>query len=80
MPGVVMSPASAPLDIVEIDGEEYDQGGCANYLAEGREMLCGTGQQPFNTCLVKVEKWKGAPIQPGYKRTNMADKINKVEL
>jgi anaerobic dimethyl sulfoxide reductase subunit A len=73
MPGVAMIPCGGMINVGE-DG--IDRGGSANFLSEG--LLCGQGQEAYNTCLVKVEKWTGEPLQPGFKVNSMADKLKNV--
>ena len=58
--GVVKSyEASAEFQLIEIDGEQVEIGGCMN-------MLTPTGRRRpapaawLNSCLVQVEKWRGA--------------------
>ncbi len=62
MPGVVITTEGTwPA----FDENGIDISGNPNTL--GRDMLCGEGQQPWNTTLVKIEKWTGAPLVPDYK-------------
>lgn len=59
--GVVKSyEASAEFQLVEVDGERVEIGGCMNLLTPGRPQTAGTSSMSPNSCLVQVEKWKGA--------------------
>ena len=44
--------------------ETIDYGGNPNSLCE--DFLCGEAQVPYNSTLVKVEKWTGEPLMPEY--------------
>jgi anaerobic dimethyl sulfoxide reductase subunit A len=41
-----------------------DKAGCTNVL--NGAYTCGQGQEPWNTCIVQVEKWTGAPLDADY--------------
>jgi trimethylamine-N-oxide reductase (cytochrome c) len=61
MAGVVKSwEASAEFELVEIDGETVEIGGCLNILTPDRPQARGTSSMAPNSCLVEVEKWRGA--------------------
>ena len=62
MPGVLAMGQGAWVEIDEETG--IDKAGCMN-------VLCGpnvttTGYQAWNTCICKVEKWDGDPLEPDY--------------
>ncbi|MEC4272528.1 molybdopterin-dependent oxidoreductase [Adlercreutzia sp. R25] len=59
MPGVVLMGEGNHFDV---DEEGIDRGGNANALAGGH--LIAAGHQPWNTVMVKIEKWDGDPLQP----------------
>ncbi len=60
-PGVVKSyEASAEFQLVDIDGETVDIGGCMNLLTPDRPQSQGTSSMSPNSCLVQIEKWQGA--------------------
>jgi trimethylamine-N-oxide reductase (cytochrome c) len=60
-PGVVKSyEASAEFQLVEIAGEQVEIGGCLNLLTPDRPQTRGTSSMSPNSCLVQVEKWRGA--------------------
>ncbi|MEC4176762.1 molybdopterin-dependent oxidoreductase [Adlercreutzia sp. R7] len=63
MPGVLMIGEGNWINLNE---EGIDEGGSANILAGGH--VVGHGHQPWNTCLVKVEKWDGEPLLPDCQR------------
>ncbi len=52
--------ASAEFRLVEVDGEEVEIGGCLNILTNSRPQIKGTSAMAPNSCLVEVEKWRGA--------------------
>jgi len=59
--GVVKSyEASAEFQLIEIDGEQVEIGGCMNMLTPDRPQTAGTSSMSPNSCLVQVEKWRGA--------------------
>ncbi|NEK56228.1 hypothetical protein GUK36_44195, partial [Rhizobium leguminosarum] len=59
--GVVKSyEASAEFQLIEVDGERVEIGGCMNMLTPDRPQTAGTSSMSPNSCLVQVEKWKGA--------------------
>ncbi len=59
--GVVKSyEASAEFKLIEIDGETVEIGGCLNVLTPDRPQTRGTSSMSPNSCLVQVEKWRGA--------------------
>jgi anaerobic dimethyl sulfoxide reductase subunit A len=49
-----------------LDENNIDRGAAANTLSG--PILVGEGHSPWNTCLVKIEKWTGTPLVPDYKR------------
>ena len=56
--GVVKSfEASAQYQIIEVDGEKLDIGGCMNLLTSSRPQMTGTSSMSPNSCLVQVSKW-----------------------
>ncbi|EEA00639.1 Pyrogallol hydroxytransferase, partial [Burkholderia sp. H160] len=58
--GVVKSyEASAEFQLIEIEGERVEIGGCMNLLTPDRPQTTGTSSMSPNSCLVQVEKWKG---------------------
>lgn len=60
-PGVVKSfESSAEFQLVEVNGEEVEIGGCMNMLTSDRPQCQGTSSMSPNSCLVQVEKWQGA--------------------
>jgi trimethylamine-N-oxide reductase (cytochrome c) len=59
--GVVKSyEASAEFQLIEVDGERVEIGGCMNMLTPDRPQTAGTSSMSPNSCLVQVEKWRGA--------------------
>jgi len=59
--GVVKSyEASAEFQLIEIDGECVEIGGCMNVLTPDRPQTAGTSSMSPNSCLVQVEKWRDA--------------------
>lgn len=62
MPGVVCIGEGAWVEMDEALG--IDKAGCTNILNGAH--LCGQGQEPWNTCIVQVEKWTGAPLEADY--------------
>ncbi|VWC74403.1 Pyrogallol hydroxytransferase large subunit [Burkholderia lata] len=59
--GVVKSyEASAEFQLIEIDGEQVEIGGCMNMLTPDRPQTAGTSSMSPNSCMVQVEKWRGA--------------------
>jgi trimethylamine-N-oxide reductase (cytochrome c) len=59
--GVVKSyEASAEFQLVEIAGDRVEIGGCLNLLTPDRPQNRGTSSMSPNSCLVQVEKWRGA--------------------
>jgi anaerobic selenocysteine-containing dehydrogenase len=59
--GVVKSyEASAEFQLVDIAGERVEIGGCLNLLTPDRPQTRGTSSMSPNSCLVQVEKWRGA--------------------
>ncbi|MBV8096658.1 MAG: hypothetical protein JO110_26120 [Acetobacteraceae bacterium] len=60
-PGVVKSyEASAAFQLTEIAGETVEIGGSLNILTPDRPQVRGTSSMAPNSCLVQVEKWRGA--------------------
>lgn len=60
-PGVVKSfESSAEFELIEVDGERVEIGGCMNMLTSDRPQSRGTSSMSPNSCLVQVEKWRGA--------------------
>jgi anaerobic dimethyl sulfoxide reductase subunit A len=62
MPGVVIMGQGTWITLDEETG--IDHGANVNYLTGG--ILTGAGESPYNTVLLKIEKWSGAPIDPDY--------------
>ena len=60
MPGVVSLGEGAWVDIDEETG--IDRAGATNVLCGAR--LSGQGEEPWNTTIVRVEKYKGEPLKP----------------
>lgn len=60
MPGVVTLGEGAWADIDEKTG--IDKAGCTNVLCGAR--LTGQGEEPWNTTIVRVEKYNGEPLKP----------------
>jgi trimethylamine-N-oxide reductase (cytochrome c) len=59
--GVVKSyEASAEFQLIELAGEQVEIGGCLNLLTPDRPQTRGTSSMSPNSCLVQVEKWRGA--------------------
>jgi anaerobic dimethyl sulfoxide reductase subunit A len=61
-PGVVTMGEGAWVD--KDDETGIDKAGATNSLSGTR--LSGQGEQPWNTCIVQVGKWTGAPLTPDY--------------
>ena len=60
-PGVVKSyEARAEFQMVEIEGESVEIGGCMNVLTPDRSQTRGTSSMSPNSCLVQIEKWRAA--------------------
>ncbi len=60
-PGVVKSyESSAEFQMIEVNGEQVEIGGCMNMLTSDRPQSQGTSAMSPNSCLVQVEKWQGA--------------------
>ena len=60
-PGVVKSyESSAEFQLIEVNGEQVEIGGCMNMLTSDRPQSQGTSAMSPNSCLVQVEKWQGA--------------------
>lgn len=66
MPGVVILGEGNWLDM---DEDGVDHGGNGNVLCSDR--LCGFGQVPWNSNLVKVEPWSGTQLTEEYKRARL---------
>lgn len=60
MPGVVALGEGAWAEIDDATG--LDKAGATNTLCGAR--LSGQGEEPWNTTIVRVEKYNGAPLQP----------------
>ena len=60
MPGVLGLGQGAWVEIDEETG--IDKAGCTNVLNGPNCVECG--HQAWNSCIVKVEKWAGEPLQP----------------
>ena len=60
MPGVVVLGEGAWVEIDEETG--IDKAGATNILCGAR--LSGQGEEPWNTTIVRVEKYKGEPLKP----------------
>jgi molybdopterin guanine dinucleotide-containing S/N-oxide reductase-like protein len=59
-PGVVKSyESSAEFQLIEVNGEQVEIGGCMNMLTSDRPQSRGTSAMSPNSCLVQVEKWQG---------------------
>ena len=59
--GVVKSyEASAQYQMIEIDGERVEIGGCLNTLTSSRSQSRGTSSMAPNSCMVQVERWRSA--------------------
>ena len=59
--GVVRSiESSAEYEMVEVDGEIVEVGGCLNVLTPSRPQSQGTSGMAPNSCMVQVERWRGA--------------------
>jgi anaerobic dimethyl sulfoxide reductase subunit A len=63
MPGVIMMGEGNWIALDEKTG--IDQAASLNYLIG--DILSGEGQSPYNTVLLKVERWTGDPLEPDYK-------------
>ncbi len=60
-PGVVKSyESSAEFQLIEVNGERVEIGGCMNMLTPDRPQCRGTSAMSPNSCLVQVERWQGA--------------------
>lgn len=60
MPGVVTLGEGAWVDLDEETG--IDRAGATNVLCGAR--LSGQGEEPWNTTIVRVDKWEGEPLKP----------------
>ncbi|MGE4266762.1 MAG: molybdopterin-dependent oxidoreductase [Deferribacterales bacterium] len=63
MPGVLLTTEGPWPSIDEKTG--IDIGGNPNTLS--RTVLCGEGQEPWNTLVCGIEKWNGTPLPPDYR-------------
>jgi anaerobic dimethyl sulfoxide reductase subunit A len=63
MPGLLMIMEGPWPQFDEKTG--IDMSGNPNTLC--KSVLCGEGQQPWNTGVAKIEKWSGTPLLPDYK-------------
>jgi anaerobic dimethyl sulfoxide reductase subunit A len=63
MPGVLIMGQGNWITLDE--SAAIDKAANVNYLTGG--ILTGEGQSPYNTVLLKVEKWSGTPLEPDYK-------------
>ena len=52
--------SSAEYQVVEVDGERVEIGGCLNTLTSSRPQSRGTSSMAPNSCMVQVERWRGA--------------------
>ena len=75
MPGVLLHTEGPFPDIDDKTG--IDMNGNPNSLT--RTVLCGEGQQPWNTQICRIEKWQGEPILPGYKKPLRVISFNEVK-
>lgn len=64
MPGVV---SMCEANWTNLDDAGIDRGGNPNSITGG--PLVGEGLSPYNSLLVKIEKWTGEPLTPDYLRT-----------
>lgn len=65
-PGVVKSfESSAEFQMIEVDGERVEIGGCMNILTPSRTAMKGTSSMAPNSCMVQVSPWRpsGHPRQ-----------------
>jgi anaerobic dimethyl sulfoxide reductase subunit A len=60
MPGVVTLGEGAWIEMDEVNG--VDKAGNTNILNGG--IPTGQGHAGFNTCIVQIEKWTGASLEP----------------
>lgn len=60
MPGVTTLGEGAWVELDEETG--IDKAGATNSL--NGTKLSGQGEEPWNTCVVEVEKWEGEPLKP----------------
>jgi trimethylamine-N-oxide reductase (cytochrome c) len=59
--GVVKSfESSAEYQMIEVDGERVEIGGCLNTLTPSRPQSRGTSSMAPNSCMVQVERWQNA--------------------
>lgn len=59
--GVVKSyESSAEYQMIEVDGERVEIGGCLNTLTSSRPQSRGTSSMAPNSCMVEVERWRSA--------------------
>jgi len=59
--GVVKSyESSAEYQMIEVDGERVEIGGCLNVLTSSRPQTRGTSSMAPNSCMVEVERWRAA--------------------
>ena len=59
--GVVKSyESSAEYQMIEIDGERVEIGGCLNVLTSSRPQSRGTSSMAPNSCMAQVERWRSA--------------------
>jgi anaerobic dimethyl sulfoxide reductase subunit A len=62
MPGVCIMGQGTWIDLDE--ETQIDKGANVNYLSG--DVLTGEGQSPYNTVLLKIERWTGTPLEPDY--------------
>jgi trimethylamine-N-oxide reductase (cytochrome c) len=55
--------------MVEVDGERVEIGGCLNTLTPSRSQSRGTSSMAPNSCMVQVERWRGAERFAAAQRT-----------
>jgi molybdopterin guanine dinucleotide-containing S/N-oxide reductase-like protein len=68
--GVVKSfESSAEYQMIEVDGERVEIGGCLNVLTSSRPQTRGTSSMAPNSCLVQVERWRNATRFAAAQRT-----------
>jgi len=46
--------------MIQLDGERVEIGGCLNTLTSSRPQTRGTSSMAPNSCMVQVERWRGA--------------------
>jgi molybdopterin guanine dinucleotide-containing S/N-oxide reductase-like protein len=73
--GVVKSSeSSAEFQVIEVEGELVEIGGCLNILTPSRPQIRGTSGMAPNACMVQIERWRGtASFLAGRSRREPAD-------